>query len=224
MHTFAELTIVSAVFSGALVAGCSEVQSQQNPSVQQNGAAPVFSDPKAAADQGLDSLKKMVDAQNYRELGFDAPDEVANLALGERLPIFFVRLDHLERYQAGDDPVTLLTDLGQFFYPVTFMEQARCSIIVERVDGQWRAASLGNAGLARQVALRKGAAPVASVVQVPALEIDFIASTGPDGKLALTPLETSELYGLIGGETRSADAVFAALAASSKIHDSRLPK
>ncbi len=215
MCILAVLRIAPAAFLGALLAGCSESQSQQEASVQ-NGTAQVFEDPNAAAEQALESFKKLVDGQNYRELGFDSPDEVANATLGERLRIFLVRLDQLKGYQAGGDPGTLLMDVGQLYYPVTAREQTRCSIIVERVDGKWRTASVGNSGLARQVALLKGAAPDPFVVQVPALGVYFTANTAPDGRLALTPLATSETYKLIAGETRSADEVFAALAAHAK--------
>jgi hypothetical protein len=194
-----------------------ESQSLKEASAQ--GAAQVFEDPTTAAQQALNSFKKLVDAENYRSLGFDSLNEATNAIVGEPLQVFVVRVDDLKGY-AGGDPDSLLVDVGQLFYPVTSGGQTRSSIMIERIAGKWRAARLGNASLARQVAQWKGPNPGASLVQVPALGVYFIANTGPDGKLELIPAKNSQTYGLKEGEKRGADDTFAALVPHAKLHKS----
>ena len=138
-------------------------------------------------------------------------------SLAEPLHVFVVSLDQLREYQAGRDPNALLSDANQVHYQVNVGDQARCSIVVESVDGKWRSASVGNAGLAKQLSVvRKSTVAPASladtIVQVRALGVYFVGSRGADNKLMLTSLVDTQAANLRAGATQSADEVFAALA------------
>jgi hypothetical protein len=112
------------------------------------------------------------------------------------------------------------------YYPVLVKTQPRAAIIVEKADGKWRVASMGSAGLAKQISnvQQKTGTPSASVsepdmiVQVPALGIYFIGRRGADKKLMLIPLATDLRYKLEGAVEQPADGVFSRLAPFAKSH------
>lgn len=201
--------------------GCGRSQGSQQ-STNQGGGAQTFQDAQTAATQALATFRKLVNAQNYRELGFDSPDEAGSATLGEPIKVLIVRLDQLSGYQPGSDPSRLLSDANQVFYPVNARERVRSSITVEQVDGKWRAASLGNAGLANQISeVRKGTPTSTAdvIVQVPALGLYFIGRPDASNKLMLTSLATSTPYNLRAGATQPAEEVFAALVPFARSHN-----
>jgi hypothetical protein len=193
------------------------------------GAPPTFPDAKTAAEQSLGTFRELITKDNYyKDLGFDSVKEAAGaqLDLGAPLAIFLVRLDRLRDYQPGSDANSLLSDSTRMYYPVLVKTQPRAAIIVEKADGKWRVASMGSAGLAKQISnvQQKTGTPSASVsepdmiVQVPALGIYFIGRRGADKKLMLIPLATDLRYKLEGAVEQPADGVFSRLAPFAKSH------
>lgn len=124
----------------------------QDSNSNQGGKAPMYADAQTAASQSLATLRALVNASNYKDLGFESPDEAANSTLGKPIPIMTVGLQQLRGYQRGSDPAALLKDFNEIHYPVAFKEQVRSAIVVRQVDGKWRAASFGDANLAKQIA------------------------------------------------------------------------
>src|SRR5262249_21986467 len=105
---------------------------------QQAGEAG-FADMQTAAEKALNTFRKLVTQQNYKELGFDVADEVSNAALGQPMLIFLVRLDRLREHQPGTDPNRLLTDSHQALYPITIRNQMRSSVLVGQTGAKWKA-------------------------------------------------------------------------------------
>ena len=190
----------------------------------QEGAPPTFADAETAAKQSLPTFHKLITKGNYyKDLGFDSAKEAAGaqLDLGAPLAIFFVRLDRLREYQPGIDSNTLLSNSSRVYYPVLINKQARAAIIVEMTDGKWKAASMGSAGLSKQISQVQTAATAPSdmLVQVPALGIYFIGRRGADKKLILIPLADDLKYKLRAGAEQPADDVFARLVPFAKSHN-----
>jgi hypothetical protein len=210
----------------SLIPGCARTGNSQNGSDQTGGGSgtpPTFADAQTAATQSLATFKKLVTADNFRELGFDSADQVAKANLGAPLRIYVVKLDQLREYEPSKDANSLLSESPQMYYPVTVDGQSRSSIVVEQVEGRWRSASFGNAGLAKQIAsisrantAEASAASTQVMVQIPALGVFFLGSRNADNKLSLTSLAASDALGLKAGTTESAEQVFARLAPIAK--------
>jgi len=217
-NLFAKSKKLIIIFLLIIVPGCGSTE---------EGSPPTFADAKTAAEQSLLTFRKLITEDNYyKDLGFDSVKEAAGaeLGLGTPLAIFFVRLDRLREYQPGSDSNTLLSDSARVYYPVLVKKQTRAAIIVERSDGKWKAASMGGAGLARQISdVQEKAAPSGAepdmIVQVPALGIYFIGRHGADKKLMLIPLANHPRYELKGTVEHPADEVFARLVPFAKSHD-----
>jgi len=168
-----------------------------------------------AATRSLENFRRLVDAQNYRELGFDSPDQAAAASLGQPLKVYLVKLDQLRDYKAGADPEALLSDINQVYYPITVGGQARSGIVLELKNGEWKGVSFGNSGLARKLAeLRQAAAPGGAqlLVELPVLGLDFLGQRGADNKLTLTSLSAAPEYKIEAGTAISADQAFTTLA------------
>jgi hypothetical protein len=221
-NLFSKVKGLIIIFFLVAVPGCSR---------EKEGSPHMFADPKTASDQALVTFRKLITKDNYKDLGFDSVEEAAGAQLGAPLAIFFVRLDRLRDYQPGSDPNTLLSDSAQVYYPVLVKEQVRAAIVVEMADGKWKAARLGNAGLAKQIsrvqkeagAPSGGASEPDMIVQVPALGIYFIGRRGTDKKLTLIPLATEPRYKLRAAAEQPADEVFATLVPFAKSYNG-LPK
>lgn len=189
------LMVAMACFLG----GCQTSRSQPHPSTSQAGAA----------QEGLTTLRQVVNPGNYAALGFGSPDEVRQATLGEPLRIYLVRLDALRAFNRQSDPNKLLEDVRRSLYPVEVSRKVATSIFVSGSHEGWRASELGNAAVARMVsAFRHGAGDF--LVYVPALKSYFVADR-IEGRLVLTPIMDDPRTGFKAGETLPADLVFAGL-------------
>jgi hypothetical protein len=189
------LILAMACFLG----GCQTSRSHPHPSTSQD----------TAAQQGLATLRQVVNAGNYASLGFGSPEEVRQATLGEPLQVFRVQLDALRAFTGKTDPETLLVDIRRSMYPVKVGDRVATSVFVIGAGKGWRASELGNAAVAQLVSrYRHGAGDF--VVHVPALKAYFVANR-VEGKLMLTPVMDDPRTQLKAGETLPAEVVFVRL-------------
>jgi hypothetical protein len=213
--------IISFIILSALLApGCN----QQRTTDSQEGTKNTFADAQTAAAQSLTTFRKLVTKDNYKELGFETPEEVSGAALGQPLKIVFVELDKLRAYQPGSDPAAVLSDMNEVFYPVNVREQTRSSITVRQIEGgKWRASNFGGASLAKQIAQMNpqpsATAPennaAALLVHVAALNLYFVAHRA-ENHLMFTSVADVPAYNLRAGKALTAEEVFSLLVPVAK--------
>lgn len=190
-------------------------------STSQNQKPPeTFADAQSAATQSLAVFRQLVNKDNYKDLGFESPEEAATATLGDPIPIAFVRLDQLRDYKQESDPSTLLTSSGQTNYPVLAGGQVRSSVVVEQVNNRWKTASLGNGVLAKAIAaVRKPSAAAAgsnqTLVYVGSLGLYFVGER-VDNKWMLMPLSASPELDLKAGAAVPAEQLFTRLAIAAR--------
>lgn len=204
-------TAISATLLVMTTLACRGGQKQPRPAHQS----------QEAATQGLETLRQIITAQNYKGMGFESVDEVKSATLGEPLGVFYVHLDQLKEYQPGSDPEKLLTDVGQMVYPVAVKDQVRSSVVVAKSDDVWKAARSGGPNVIQAISRARSTVassekPPAStfVVQVPALNFYFVGYRA-DGKLMLTPILDDPQYNFKAGVPLPAEDVFRALTAAA---------
>jgi hypothetical protein len=187
------------------------------------GHAPQNGSSSLAASHGLETLRKLVNAANYRSMGFESLDEVRSASLGDPLHLYLVRLDQLRGFQPGGNPETLLTDIGQDLYPVLVAGSVRSAVLVEKQGEQWSAVGFGGANLAKALGQRRSAnsavseaaAPSYFEVHVAALSMYFLGYR-QENRLMLVPLVDDPKYKFSAGTPVPADNVFAVLAPAAK--------
>jgi hypothetical protein len=211
---FAGFITLSVVFLLVLAQACNRGQGSNSTSDRGQEEA-TFTDAQSAANQSLATFRKLVNSQNYKELGFESADEVANASLGAPISTAMVNLEQLKAYKAGDDPNRLLNNLDKVYYPVAVQNVVRSTITVEQSNGRWRATGFGPANLAKQIdrARKTGAANANAqqlLVHVAPFNLYFVGHR-VEGKLMLTPVADYSTYNLKAGATLSADEVFNAL-------------
>lgn len=180
-------------------------------STSQAQESPTFTDAQSAANQSLATFRKLVNAQNFRELGFESMDEVANASLGQPMRASMVKLDQLKAYKAGDDPNRLLSDLNQVYYPVTVQNNVRSAISVEQSEGKWRVTGFGPSNLAKQIARARGTAGAEQILVHVAPFNLYFAGQRSEGRLMLTPVADYSSFNLKAGAPLPAEEVFATL-------------
>lgn len=211
-RSFAGSIMLSVILFAVFVEACSRNQGSTS---DRNQEEPTFTDAQSAANQALATFRKLVTAQNFRDLGFESPDEVGSAALAPPMRTAMVKLDQLKTYKAGDDPNRLLNDLEKVYYPVTVQDRVRSAITVEQANGRWRPTGFGPANLAKQIEQAKNASRDAAdaqpvLVHVAPFNLYFVGHR-VENRLMLTPAGDYSSFNLKAGATLPADQVFAAL-------------
>lgn len=203
--------ILSILVCLAVTAGCL---------AQQYGDRDPYQSAGAAAERALDTFAKLVDERNYRQMGFQSPDEVERATLGRTLAERMVRLDRLREY-AGGPVEELLTDTGRVKYLVEVNGEVRSSLTVGNRGDSWHAESFGGANYAELVAaaaLRMDDSADLFELRVPALNVTFLA-TRRDGGLVLVPIVDDAGYGFTAGEPIPAEEALSALVEAAREHN-----
>lgn len=215
---------VALLFLAALLA-VSACSSRGQLPTNQGDELQTFSDAQSAATRALDTFRKLVTRDNFKELGFESLDEASAAALGEPRRVFDVRLDQLREYREGTDADRLLNDANRIVYPVVVREQVRSSISVEKKDGKWRAVDFGNTGLAKQIsattrAMAANQRPEDTPVLVHVLPFNlYFLGHHLESRLLLTPLADYSTFNLKAGTTTPANDVMAALAVFARSYN-----
>ena len=211
---FLAITVLVAIYCA-----CDQkagTQTNQTPQQQET-----FGDPQSAATASLAVFRKLVNNQNYRDLGFESAEEVGSATLGTPIPVAFVRLDQLREYAEGTDLNNILSQSNTMNFPVMVRDQVRSSVVVEQVSGKWKMGALGNGALAKQVAaLRPGQAASGgstqqALVHFGALGIYFLGER-TDNKWMLKPLSDDPDRDFAAGKAVPAEEVFRRLAPIAK--------
>lgn len=180
--------------------------------------------------ESIEKVRQLVAEENYRKLGFQSLDEVERMTLGEPIPIYFVGLETIQKFNAGDDPNALLGQPHERLYPVLVDGNVRCSLGMKQDGGEWQVTSFGKPGIARGLARVRDnhadASPLEKedyfAVEIPSLYLIFIGHKTGDA-LMLTHVHEHGDLGFDVGETEPAADVFAKIAASAVAHKGALP-
>lgn len=182
---------------------------------------------QTAASEGLVNFSKVIAKQNnYREMGFESPNELGKMALGEPLQIFMIPLDELKKYKQGQDVFGMLRGGNHVLYPVLVNNQIRSSVTVAEKDKRWKAVSFGSPLIVKMLdktrmdsrEITKLPSVSYFVVEVPALNLFFIAYR--DGvEMLFTPVMDDEKYGFKSGGSMPAGKVLTAIVPAAVEHD-----
>jgi hypothetical protein len=75
-------------------------------------------------------------------------DDLTKCTLGEPFQLRVITPASLDSYVAGANVSTLLTESKSWYFPVYYNNALKCFLLVEKINGQWAAASIGFAPLA----------------------------------------------------------------------------
>jgi len=192
----------------------------------QANAQQAKNDPREVASQSMETLRQLVTEENYKAMGFESLDELSDIALGDSLHVFFVRLDQLQEYQPGSDPNRLLIDRKRIIFPVIVKKQVRSSIVVDMVNERWQATGFGGPNLMKMFSKVRSAAadstglplPSFFAVQVLALNLNFIAHR-IDNELMLTPVLNDPSFEFKAGVALPAADAFERILPAAREHN-----
>jgi hypothetical protein len=187
-----------------------------------NGApeAPLPSEQPAeqTVETSVAVLQQVATSGHHAVIGFDSPADARAAQTAAPLPVFMVRLDHLQAYREGQAPESLLVDLERVFYPVHVGGVIRSSMELSHEGGTWVVSSLGDKTEARMVHEARAQAERAAgtfvdrfiLVRVPALRLSFVGHDEGQG-LMLAPIADDASLGLHAGQPIAAGEVFTRL-------------
>ena len=181
-------------------------------------------EPEAA--KSLDILARLVNAKNFKQLGFESVEEVRSAALDVPLKEYLVTLDGLRKYEPSTAPAALLNDTGQVTYPVKVGDRVRSSMTFANVKGEWKPVAFGDANLHKLYARTRDQNAQSAglqktdyfIVRIPALGLAFLGYE-KEGGLMLVPILDESGYGFKAGMSIPASDAFAALREAARQHD-----
>ena len=151
------------LFCVVLMAGCSRHKNKVNPAQEA----------QEAAANAVSLLRKLVNEQNYKSLGFETVDEVMRAQLGQPMEVYYLGLERMKSYQAGEDPNNLLTPSSELIYPVTVGGDVRTGVTIVHKEHGYESSSFGNADIVKRLAgYRQSAKEFA--VHIPAFNLYFV--------------------------------------------------
>jgi hypothetical protein len=172
--------------------------------------APPTPQPEDAAAQALQELVTLVDAGNYRDLGFDTVGEVRRAGLGQPMAVFDVRLDGLKTYVAGQSVDALLARSPETIYPVVVDNTVKSSVVITRGQAGYTPAEFGRAFLVRRAAPFRHGQGGEFIVRIAALNSYFLGRRDAGG-MELVPIAVNPQSQLTEGAAIRAPQVFEAL-------------
>lgn len=177
---------------------CQKAESPKPPSTQ----------PQEAAETAIGVLQKMVNQQNFHDLGFDSVDEVKQAQAGQPFNVFEIGLDQLKSYKAETDPNSLLAQSSKTIYPVTVNGQVKSSFTINHRESGYQASSFGNAAIIKSLSRYRQSGVVGNdfVVRVPAFNMYYLGRR-IENKLLLVPIIDDPRLQLKTGEAVPAQTV-----------------
>jgi len=146
-----------------LLTGCSHQKTTKRPAQQ----------PQEAATNALGELQRLVNEQNYKNLGFQSIEEVKRAQFGQPMSVYYLGLERMKAYQTGQDPNSLLTPSAETIYPVTVGGNVRTGVTIVHNEQGYESSSFGNAGIVQRLAgYRQG--PGEFAVRIPAFNLYFV--------------------------------------------------
>jgi hypothetical protein len=178
------------------------------------------------AQAALRTFTRLVNEDNYRDLGFDNPKEIRSATLGVSMPEYLIRLDELRSYQSGQDPAPLLHATGRVTLFVLVGGVTRSSIALSLQGQTWEPVGYGSPQYGRsldsartQLATREGrSAAEYFEVRVAALNVTFVGAY-QGGQLFLTPVRPDQRFGFESGSTLPAGDALKAMVSAAQSHN-----
>lgn len=178
------------------------------------------------AQRSLETFSQLITKDNYRQMGFESPEEVRSATLGTPIQDFMVQLDKLKKYESGSRPDELLTATSQVIYPVLVKGQVRSSITLSKTKESWQAVSFGSTNFVKLVSSTLMESSKVTeldyssyfIVRVPSLNLFFLGFRS-NNELMLVPLMDNNRLKFKAGVSMKAERVFSTILPDAKAHD-----
>jgi hypothetical protein len=172
------------------------------------------------ASEALRSFSRIVDSKNFELFGLAAADALKGAEPGDAIVHYGVPLDLLRRYQDGQDPNELVSEMGYATVPLVRQgtDKPAAFVLIHQSREMWSVSGLGEAPysegfmqLSRELDLQ--GEPM--LVRIPAMNLAFVG-TKADDILSLAQITDLEIEGMRKGGFAPAAVVFSALARQAR--------
>jgi hypothetical protein len=205
-----DMQVLIALLLGIVfVTSCSKPQRAVSPAQQ----------PQEAASNAMEQLRKLVNEQNYKGLGFRSVEEVKQAQFGQPMAVYYVGLEKMKAYRAGQDANSLLTRSAETIYPVVVGGRVRTGVTIVHNEQGYESSSFGNADIVQKLTgYRQSAAEFA--VRIPAFNLYFVGRQA-SARVVLVPIANNPRLKAQAGEATPLEAVVGQLRPYIDSYDGR---
>jgi hypothetical protein len=105
---------------------------------------------RQAAEQGLSSFLQAIPAQDLAHFNFSDPKELEQATLGEPFLIYTIAPESILMYQANTPVESIIVPTSVWYFPVLINGETRTLLMVDMINGGWKAVGIGSSGIAKQ--------------------------------------------------------------------------
>jgi hypothetical protein len=113
-------------------------------------AADVPPEVNIAASDGLPAFLAQVPSTSKQLYGFPEEADLSKARLGAPVLLQTIKPSALSSNQANDTVSSVASETSMWFFPVLMGAEVKAMLVVDRLDNEWKAVSLGYAPLARE--------------------------------------------------------------------------
>ena len=179
-----------------LLIGCSQQRKASHPPAQQL---------EEAASNALMDLQKLVNEQNYKNLGFQSMGEVKQARFGQPMVVYYLGLERMKAYQTGQDANGLLTLSAETIYPVMVGDNVRTGVSIIHGEQGYESSSFGNADIVKRLSGYRQT-PAEFAVRIPAFNLYFVGRH-VDSRVLLVPITNNPRLKAQAGEATPLESV-----------------
>lgn len=112
-----------------------------------------------AAEEGLRRFLMHTPKTELQVLGVPEMISLKDLSLGRPFRMNQILPDVLEKHKSGESTTEIFSPTTQYYFPVTVGTTTTALLIVDKVNGRWKAVSMGYSELASEIARVKASWP-----------------------------------------------------------------
>lgn len=101
-----------------------------------------------AAQEGLHVFLSHIPTNAKEDFGFTGNDNLKHVVLGAPYNLYTIAPEALAQYKDRSPVTSILSNTKLWYFPVLLNNKARTILVVDQLDGEWRAVSLGHTYLA----------------------------------------------------------------------------
>ncbi len=102
-----------------------------------------------AAEEGLPSFLLHITPATMEGYGFSEDDNLDEAFLGRPFLQYFLYTRQILNYEERDTIYDVLTGSSEWYFPIMIGDEARCLLLVAKIDNEWDMAAAGYAGTAK---------------------------------------------------------------------------
>ena len=105
---------------------------------------------REAGENGYKSFLKSIPLENLKDFNFSDQDEIDQAVIGDPFKVYTIKPEEILNYNPDTSVEGIISQTSKWFVPVISKGETRTFLIVDLIEGEWKAVGIGSSGLAKE--------------------------------------------------------------------------